>query len=198
MLGDHARTRQSRRPATVIQRFAMKFSLGYPLAHHPIDNAFAPPQVGGARRSFALAEECGYHSVNVTEHPMPGDKWLGAGGRRPLDDPFIPRVGGRNGAHRPVDEHHGRAVSQPVSRESRCVPRPGCGGSDRSASNGYLKPEYAMGVADPRAQHLVRRIDRGMTFGVDRGRVGSEATLAGATAHPAVQTGVPMIWVGGN
>ena len=35
-----------------------------------------------------LAEECGYHSVNVTEHPIPGDEWLGAGGHHALD-PFV-------------------------------------------------------------------------------------------------------------
>ena len=60
----------------------MKASLGYPLLHHPADAAFTTPEF---MAEFArVAEECGYDSVNLTEHPMPGDKWLGAGGTTPL------------------------------------------------------------------------------------------------------------------
>src|SRR5687767_3700979 len=70
----------------VVQQRAMRFSVGYPLAHHPLDDAFMTADFLG---EFArVAEECGYHSVNVTEHPIPGNKFLAAGGHH-APDPFV-------------------------------------------------------------------------------------------------------------
>ena len=64
----------------------MKFSVGYPLAHNPRDDALMTADFLG---EFArVAEECGYHSVNVTEHPIPGNKFLDAGGHH-APDPFV-------------------------------------------------------------------------------------------------------------
>jgi probable F420-dependent oxidoreductase len=64
----------------------MKFSVGYPLAHNSRDDAFMTAEFLG---DFArVAEECGYHSVNVTEHPIPGNKFLDAGGHH-APDPFV-------------------------------------------------------------------------------------------------------------
>ena len=35
-----------------------------------------------------VAEECGYHAVSVTEHPIPEDEWMHSGGHHALD-PFV-------------------------------------------------------------------------------------------------------------
>src|SRR5436309_3313880 len=67
------------------RRAVMKFSVGYPLAHNPRDDALMTAEFLG---DFArVAEECGYHSVNVTEHPIPGNKFLASGGHH-APDPF--------------------------------------------------------------------------------------------------------------
>lgn len=64
----------------------MRFSLTYPLLHHP-----APPELftGKAVAEVArAAEAAGFDALAFTEHPMPSDRWLNAGGHDALD-PFI-------------------------------------------------------------------------------------------------------------
>jgi probable F420-dependent oxidoreductase len=64
----------------------MRFTLTYPLLHHP-----SPPELstGGAVREVAqAAEEAGFDALAFTEHPMPSSRWLEAGGHDALD-PFI-------------------------------------------------------------------------------------------------------------
>ena len=74
----------------------MRFTLTYPLLHHP-----APPELftGAAVAEVArAAEAAGFDALAFTEHPMPSDRWLEAGGHDALD-PFIALdVGG--GGHR--------------------------------------------------------------------------------------------------
>ena len=64
----------------------MRFSLTYPLLCHP-----APPVLftGAAVAEVArAAEAAGFDALAFTEHPMPSDRWLEAGGHDALD-PFI-------------------------------------------------------------------------------------------------------------
>ncbi len=64
----------------------MRFTLTYPLLHHP-----APPELfdGSAVAEVArAAEAAGFDALAFTEHPMPSDRWLNAGGHDALD-PFI-------------------------------------------------------------------------------------------------------------
>lgn len=64
----------------------MRHSLTYPLLHHP-----SPPELstGAAVAEVArAAEAAGFDALAFTEHPMPSDRWLQAGGHDALD-PFI-------------------------------------------------------------------------------------------------------------
>ena len=64
----------------------MKFALGVPLMHRGEDNAFL---TGEAMAALAqAAEKAGYDALYITEHPIPGDKWLRFGGHH-APDPFI-------------------------------------------------------------------------------------------------------------
>ncbi len=64
----------------------MEFTLTYPLLHHP-----APPELFTGKAVAAVAraaEAAGFDALAFTEHPMPSDRWLNAGGHDALD-PFI-------------------------------------------------------------------------------------------------------------
>ncbi len=64
----------------------MRYSLTYPLLHHP-----APPELltgAAVRRVAQAAEAAGFDALAFTEHPMPSDRWLEAGGHDALD-PFV-------------------------------------------------------------------------------------------------------------
>ena len=64
----------------------MRFSLTYPLLHHPADpELFTGAAVTEVARA---AEDAGFDALAFTEHPMPSDRWLAAGGHDALD-PFI-------------------------------------------------------------------------------------------------------------
>ncbi len=64
----------------------MDHTLTYPLLHHP-----SPPELftGAAVAEVArAAEAAGFDALAFTEHPMPSDRWLNAGGHDALD-PFV-------------------------------------------------------------------------------------------------------------
>jgi probable F420-dependent oxidoreductase len=64
----------------------VEYTLTYPLLHHP-----SPPELftGAAVAEVArAAEAAGFDALAFTEHPIPSDRWLGAGGHDALD-PFI-------------------------------------------------------------------------------------------------------------
>ncbi len=64
----------------------MKFALGLPMMHRGEDNAFLD---GESVAEFAqAAEKAGYDAIYITEHPIPGDKWLRFGGHH-APDPFV-------------------------------------------------------------------------------------------------------------
>jgi probable F420-dependent oxidoreductase len=64
----------------------VQYSVTYPLMHHP-----APPELVTGRAIAEVAraaEDAGFHALAFTEHPMPPDRWLQAGGHDAVD-PFI-------------------------------------------------------------------------------------------------------------
>jgi len=64
----------------------VEYTLTYPLLHHP-----SPPELftGAAVAEIArAAEAAGFDALAFTEHPMPSDRWLEAGGHDALD-PFV-------------------------------------------------------------------------------------------------------------
>jgi probable F420-dependent oxidoreductase len=64
----------------------MRFALGIPMMHRGEDHAFLD---GEAIAEYArAAEDAGYDAVTITEHPIPGDKWLSGGGHHSMD-PFV-------------------------------------------------------------------------------------------------------------
>ena len=181
----------------------MKFSIGYPLLHHPADPAFSTPEFVAA---FArVAEECGFEAVNLTEHPMPGDKWLGAGGHHALD-PFV-----------------GLAVAAAVTTRVRLMTnltvlpyrnpfmlakavasldRVSNGRVTLGVGTGYLKPEFfALGIDFEERNPLfdeVIEVCRLAWTGESVTYEGRHFSVRGNSAHPTpVQDPVP-IWIGGN
>jgi probable F420-dependent oxidoreductase len=190
-------------PSAVIQRRAMKFSLGYPIAHHPMDDAFVTPDF---LAEFArVAEECGYHSVNVTEHPMPGDRWLAAGGHH-APDPFVTL------AFAAAATEHIRVLTNLtvvpyrnpflLAKAAASLDRVSGGRLTLGVGTGYLKPEFfALGVDfDERNDLFDESLEacrlawsgKSVTF------EGRHFSARDTTAHPTpVQDPVP-IWIGGN
>ena len=181
----------------------MKFSIGYPLLGHPSDPAFVDPAF---LAEFArVAEECGYDSVNTTEHPMPGDKWLGAGGHHALD-PFV-----------------GLAFAAAVTTRLRLLTnltvlpyrnpfllaktvasldRVSGGRTILGVGTGYLKPEFfALGVDFDERNDLFDEaiaLSRMAWTGESVTFEGRHFSVKGNSAQPTpVQDPVP-IWIGGN
>ena len=181
----------------------MRFSVGYPLLHHPADPAFSTPEFIA---EFArVAEECGFDAVNLTEHPMPGDRWLAAGGHHALD-PFV-----------------GLAVAAAVTTRVRLMTnlvvlpyrnpfllaksvasldRVSNGRVILGVGTGYLKPEFfALGVDFEERNDL---FDETIAM-CRRAWTGESVTAEGRhfsaranSAHPTpVQDPLP-IWIGGN
>lgn len=181
----------------------MQFSLGYPLLRHPADDAFTTPEF---LADFArLAEECGFDSINLTEHPIPGDRWLAAGGHHALD-PFV-----------------GLAVAATVTSRVRLLTnltvlpyrnpfllakavasldRASGGRVTLGVGTGYLKPEFfALGVDFDERNDLfdeVIAVCRLAWSGESVEYEGRHFSARGNTAHPTpVQDPLP-IWIGGN
>jgi probable F420-dependent oxidoreductase len=181
----------------------MKFSIGYPLLHHPADPAFTTPEFIA---EFArVADEHGYHAVNLTEHPIPSDRWLGAGGHHALD-PFV-----------------GLAVAATVTTQVRLMTnlvvlpyrnpfllaksvasldRVSNGRVTLGVGTGYLKPEFfALGVDFEERNDLFDEtiaVCRVAWTGESVTLEGRHFSVRGSSAHPPpVQDPVP-IWIGGN
>ena len=152
------------------------------------------------------AEDAGFDAVFVTEHPMPGDRWLATGGHHALD-PFV-----------------ALAVAAAATRSIRlqtnlCIPAyrnpfllaksvasldaVSGGRVILGVGAGYLEDEFAaLGVAFDERNELTDESLRAMKAAwtgesvVMRGRH-FEAT--GNTALPApARKGGPPLWIGGN
>ncbi|MFM8302880.1 MAG: LLM class F420-dependent oxidoreductase [Actinomycetota bacterium] len=181
----------------------MKVSIGYPLLRHPADPAFTAPEF---LADFArVAEECGFDGVNLTEHPIPGDKWLAAGGHHALD-PFV-----------------GLAVAATVTTRVRLMTnltvlpyrnpfllaksvasldRVSGGRVTLGVGTGYLKPEFfALGVDFEERNDLFDEaiaVCRQAWSGGSVTYEGRHFSARGNSVQPTpVQDPLP-IWIGGN
>jgi probable F420-dependent oxidoreductase len=181
----------------------MKFALGVPLMHRGEDNAFLTGEAIG--QLAQAAEKAGYDALYITEHPIPGDKWLRFGGHH-APDPFV-----------------GLAFAAAVTTKLRLltnltvVPyrnpfllaktvatldRMSNGRVILGVGTGYLKPEYfAMGVDFEERNELfdesleVMRMTWTGESVTYKGRH-FDAREVRALPRPAQET-VP-IWIGGN
>jgi probable F420-dependent oxidoreductase len=148
-----------------------------------------------------VAEECGYHAVSVTEHPIPEDEWMRTGGHHALD-PFVALAFAAAASESlqlltnlcvvPYRSPYLTAKAV-ASLDSLSGGRLifGCGA-------GYLEAEFrALGVDFASRNELFDDALREMK------RVWAGASLAiGASSHHALprpaQLPHPPIWIGGN
>ncbi len=181
----------------------MKFSVGYPLLRHPADPAFTTPEF---LAEFArVAEECGFDSVNLTEHPMPSDTWLGAGGHHALD-PFVGLAVAAAATTRV------RLMTNLVvlpyrnpfllAKAVASLDRVSNGRVTLGVGTGYLKPEFfALGVDFEERNDLFDEVIEVCRLAWTGERVtyeGRHFSVRGNSAHPTpVQDPLP-IWIGGN
>ncbi|GMU77404.1 MAG: LLM class F420-dependent oxidoreductase [Acidimicrobiia bacterium] len=181
----------------------MRFSLGYPLLHQPADDAFTRPDF---LTEFArVAEEHGYDSVNVTEHPMPGDRWLAAGGHHALD-PFVALAFAAAATTRvrlltnlTVLPYRNPFL---LAKSVASLDRVSGGRVILGVGTGYLKPEFfALGVDFDERNDLFDEaisVCRLAWTGQSVVHEGRHFSVKGNTAQPTpVQDPLP-IWIGGN
>ncbi len=64
----------------------MRFSITYPIVTHPHNPAFV--EKSGIIRIARAVEDAGFDGLAFTDHPVPSDRWLNAGGHDALD-PFV-------------------------------------------------------------------------------------------------------------
>lgn len=181
----------------------MRFSVGYPLLRHPADPAFTTPEF--LAEFASVAEEHGFDSVNLTEHPIPGDKWLGAGGHHALD-PFVGLAVAAAATTRV------RLMTNLVvlpyrnpfllAKAVASLDRVSNGRVTLGVGTGYLKPEFfALGVDFDERNDLfdeVIEVCRLAWTGASVTHEGRHFSVRGNSAHPTpVQDPVP-IWIGGN
>lgn len=181
----------------------MQFSIGYPLLRHPADPAFTTPDF---LAEFArVAEECGFDSVNLTEHPMPGDKWLGAGGHHALD-PFVGLAvaAAATSRIRLLTNLVVLPYRNPflLAKSVASLDRVSSGRLTLGVGTGYLKPEFfALGVDFEERNDLfdeVIAVCRLAWTGDSVTYEGRHFSVRGNSAHPTpIQEPLP-IWIGGN
>jgi probable F420-dependent oxidoreductase len=181
----------------------VKFSVGYPLLHHPADPAFTTPEF---LAEFArVAEECGFDSVNLTEHPMPGDRWLGAGGHHAID-PFVGLAfaAAATSRVRLLTNLTVLPYRNPflLAKAVASLDRVSSGRVTLGVGTGYLKPEFfALGVDFDERNELFDECIAGCRLAWTGESViyeGRHFSVRGNSAHPTpVQDPLP-IWIGGN
>ena len=181
----------------------MRFSIGYPLAHGPEDDAFMTAEF---LADFArVAEDSGYHSVNVTEHPIPGNKFLAAGGHH-APDPFV-TLAFAAGATTSIGLLTNLTVvpyRNPflLAKAAATLDRVSNGRLTLGVGTGYLKPEFfALGVDfDERnalfdeALEVLPRAWSGEPFDAE----GLHFTAKGVIQRPRPAQNPIPIWIGGN
>lgn len=170
---------------------------------HPLNPEFLT-QEAVAEVSQA-AEEAGFEAVAVTEHPMPNDAWLEAGGHNALD-PFVALSFAAAATKRlrlltnlTVVPYRNPFM---LAKAAASLDRLSGGRLILGCGTGYLREEFdALGVDfDERnalfdeALDMLRRTWRGDSVS----HQGIHFNAVGNTAHPApAQSEIP-IWIGGN
>jgi probable F420-dependent oxidoreductase len=152
------------------------------------------------------AEEAGFDAVFVTEHPMPGDRWLATGGHHALD-PFVTLAVAAAATTRirlhtnlciPAYRNPFLLAKTVATLDALCRGRVVLG-----IGAGYLDEEFAaLGVAFDERNDLTDEAILAMRAAWTGESVvlrGKHFDATGNTALPApARPGGPPIWVGGN
>ncbi len=181
----------------------MEFSIGFPSPHHPVNLEFATPDF---LTEFArTAEQSGFGAVFFTEHPMPSDRWLAAGGHDALD-PFVGLgfVAAASRSLRLLTNLTVLPYRNPflLAKSVASLDRLSGGRVILGVGTGYLKPEYfALGVDfDERNELFDESLEacRQAWSGKSVSLEGKHFSARNCSAWPApVQDPVP-VWIGGN
>src|SRR6476659_3213046 len=196
-------TDHDRRGTTTTDEAAMRFSVGYPLVHGPQDDAF---MTADFLADFArVAEACGYHSVNVTEHPIPGNKFLAAGGHH-APDPFV-TLAFAAGATTSIGLLTNLTVvpyRNPflLAKAAATLDRVADGRLTLGVGTGYLKPEFfALGVDFDERNDLFDESLAVCRMVWTGGAVAYDGHNFSARDNSALPTPIqdPLpVWIGGN
>jgi probable F420-dependent oxidoreductase len=181
----------------------MQFAIGFPLPHHPLNPDFVTPDFIA---EFAeVAESSGFGGAYLTEHPIPSDRWLEAGGHDALD-PFVALafVAAATQSLRLITNLTVLPYRNPflLAKTAATLDRLSGGRLTLGVGTGYLKPEYfAMGVDfDERNElfdeslEVCRRTWTGESVNFDGRHFSARANTALPTP---VQDPLP-VWIGGN
>jgi len=175
----------------------------------PTENVSAPAEFGTGEAVAAMAraaEAAGFDACFVTDHPVPGDRWLAAGGHHSLD-PFVALSFAAAATTRL--RLHTNVLVLPyrnpflAAKAVATLDALSGGRVTLGVATGYLEPEFrALGV-DPAERNelsdeaLVAMKRIWTEEGVSMRGLHFEAT--GNTALPRpVQRPHPPLWVGGN
>jgi probable F420-dependent oxidoreductase len=181
----------------------MQFVIGFPLPHHPLDVDFVTPEFVS---EFAqVAEESGFAGAYLTEHPIPGDKWLAAGGHDALD-PFVGLsfIAAASTSLRLLTNLTVLPYRNPflLAKTVATIDRLSGGRLILGVGTGYLKPEYfAMGVDFEERNELFdeslevcRRVWTGQSVTYE----GRHFNARNNTALPTPAQDPVPVWIGGN
>lgn len=181
----------------------MKHALGLPFMIHPLIPEFLTQEA--VAEVAQAAEAAGFGIVAVTEHPIPSDEWLAAGGHDALD-PFV-SLSFAAAATKRLRVLTNLAVvpyRNPflLAKSAASLDRLSGGRLILGCGTGYLKEEFdAMGVAFEERNSLFDEaldVMRKAWTGKSVVHRGLHFQAVGNTAHPTpAQTEIP-IWIGGN
>ena len=182
----------------------MRFSLGLPTDRVELGAEFGSARA--IREMAGAAEELGFGSVFVTEHPIPGDEWMATGGHHALD-PFVALAVAASATE--TLRLHTNLVVVPyrnpflLAKSAASLDSLSGGRLDLGLGAGYLEAEFRALGAD--FEHRNERTDEALEL-LDRIWTGESLTVSGAgfeaTGNHALprpaQQPRPPLWIGGN
>jgi probable F420-dependent oxidoreductase len=182
----------------------MLFTLAYPIGNAEADASFADPE--NVTKLVRAAEEAGFSTLAMTDHPAPSRKWLERGGHAGFDPlaalTFCAAVTTRIRlmTYLLVLPYRNPLL---VAKSVATADRLSGGRLDLVVGSGYLRSEFAaLGVDfDSRGELLDEAIDvLRKVFEPERFEyTGSTFVSRGVTIRPQpVQLPHPPIWIGGN
>jgi probable F420-dependent oxidoreductase len=182
----------------------VQFSFTYPLVAHPYDPRFVTKDTMTAVAQ--AAEQAGFGALAFTDHPVPSDRWLKAGGHDALD-PFAALcfVAAVTDRLRLLTNIAVLPYRNPflLAKSVATVDVLSGGRMILGAAVGYQKAEYkALGVDFEERNALFDEAVEaivGIWTTDDFAMEGRHFTALGQTANPKpVQRPHPPIWIGGN
>jgi probable F420-dependent oxidoreductase len=181
----------------------MQFAVGFPLPHHPLNPDFLTPDF--VVEFAQVAEQSGFRGAYLTEHPIPGDKWLAAGGHDALD-PFVGLsfVAAASRSLRLITNLTVLPYRNPflLAKSVATLDRLSGGRVTLGVGTGYLKAEYfAMGVDfDERNELFDESLEvcRRTWTGGSVAYEGRHFSAQSNTALPTPRQDPLPVWIGGN